>query len=385
MGREKVILYTAPFSMSVVLGMITLSVPLFVIKLGASAFTLGGLGFTGTLFYVILTPLFGKLVDRIGYRYLLCLGVSAYFLSSLALSMSTRIYQFFIFMPFMGAAGAIFWPSFEVWMTEAGKNEPLLKRISFFNISWCLGTGTGPLIAGVLFEVHPRFPFYFASFLSLVITFVILKELFQNKEKHILSTGKNLLGKSSPSNSKEIFSYYLYIGWIANFANYFCIGIIRYLFPKLSVQIGIAPFFIGILLFTISLFQTFTFYILGKTSTWHYKLMPLVFLQLLGICGLLLVFFGNSPIFFLFAFMFIGIGAGMAYFSSIFYSLSDVKGKGQKSGIHEAVLGSGSLFGPLIGGATAEVYTLRFPYLLAAFVIAAALFIEILLIGRKTR
>ena len=101
MPGEKLILAVVPFSMSVAGGLITLAISLFAINLGASALVLGELGFVSTLCYVILTPIFGRLVDRIGYRYLLLFGVLTYFLSSLALSLSSKMYQLFLFIAFV--------------------------------------------------------------------------------------------------------------------------------------------------------------------------------------------------------------------------------------------------------------------------------------------
>jgi len=384
MPGEKLILSTVPFSMDVVLGLTTLAVPLFAINLGASALVLGELGFVSTLCYVILTPIFGRLVDRIGYRYLLLFGALTYFLSSLALSLSSKMYQLFLFIAFVGIAGAMFWPSFEVWLAQTRMRESLLKKVSFFNISWCLGSGIGLLIAGILFEAYSHLPFYFASFLSLAIIFLIVGKL-RKKNRDALSIdsgGKRMENNSflDSSSSGQNAPFYLYIGWVANFANYFCIGMIRYLFPKLSIHIGIKPSIIGVLLFTVAFFQTVVFYLLGKTERWHYKGTPLIFSQLLVIFGLVLIFLGSTVISFLIAFMFIGVGGGLAYFSSIFYSLDNLEGKGQKSGIHEAVLGTGLLLGSLVGGAIAEAFTLRSPYVLAIFVIGAAICVETLLI-----
>ena len=389
MPGEKLILSTVPFSMNVVSGLITLAVPLFAINLGASALVLGELGFASALCYVILTPIFGRLVDHIGYRYLLLFGVLTYFLSSLALSLSSKIYQLFLFIAFVGIAGAMFWPSFEVWLTQMRMRESLLKRVSFFNISWCLGSGIGLLIAGILFEAYSHLPFYFASFLSLAIIFLIVGKLRKKKRDalSIDSGGKRMENNSflDSSSSGQNAPFYLYIGWIANFANYFCIGMIRYLFPKLSIHIGIKPSIIGVLLFTVAFFQTVAFYMLGKTERWHYKGTPLILSQLLVIFGLVLIFLGSTVISFLIAFMFIGVGGGLIYFSSIFYSLNNLEGKGQKSGIHEAVLGTGLLLGSLVGGAIAEAFTLRSPYVLAIFVIGAAICVETLLIKNKKK
>ncbi|MEA3485305.1 MAG: hypothetical protein U9R03_01195, partial [Candidatus Aerophobetes bacterium] len=99
--------------------------------------------------------------------------------------------------------------------------------------------------------------------------------------------------------------------------------------------------------------------------------------------GLIFIFVGNSLAIFLPAFVLVGVGAGMSYFSSIFYGLNGHRDMGRKSGIHEAVLGSGMLFGPLIGGIFAQAYTLRTPYLVAIFVIAAGIAGEVLLVHKN--
>lgn len=389
MPGEKLIFSTVPFSMAVVSGLINLAVPLFAINLGASALVLGELGFVGALCYVILTPIFGRLVDHIGYRSLPLFGALTFFLSSLALSLSNKVYQLFLFIAFVGIAGAMFWPSFEVWLAQMRMRESLLKRVSFFNISWCLGSGIGFLIAGILFEAYSHLSFYFASFLSLAIIFLIVGKLRKKKRDALFtdSGGKRMENNSSldSSSSGQKAPFYLYIGWVANFANYFCIGMIKYLFPKLSIHIGIKPSIIGVLLFTVAFFQTVAFYMLGKTERWHYKGTPLIFSQLLVIFGLVLIFLGSTVISFLIAFMFIGVGGGLVYFSSIFYSLDNLEGKGQKSGIHEAVLGTGLLLGPLAGGAIAEAFTLRFPYVLAIFVIGVAICVETLLMKKEKK
>jgi len=393
--RGKFILYAAPFSTDMSLGMINIALPLFAINLGANILTLGELGFIGPLFYTIFTPLFGRLSDYIGYKHLLLVGYLTYFFSFLALSLSTQLHQLFIFISFVGIAGAMFWPSFEVWTAESKTSKSLTKRVSFFNISWCIGASAGPLLGGILFQVYFRLPVYFVVFLSLLMSLLILRELVGNKGKNSLNNSResllreSLLKEDSPLeekpslSSRKALSLYLYIAWIANFASYFCIGTIRYLFPKLSTHLGIQPSILGILLCAMAFFQVLAFYILGKTTRWHYKWILLIFSQFLGILGLTLIFLGNSVAIFLLAFMLIGIEGGMVYFSSIFYSLNNLKSRGQKSGIHEAILGSGILSGSLVGGIFAQIYTLRTPYLLGIFIMGAAIIGETLLIRGK--
>lgn len=80
------------------------------------------------------------------------------------------------------------------------------------------------------------------------------------------------------------------------------------------------------------------------------------------------------------AMILLGLSAGVTYFSSIFYSLYGSTAKGKHSGIHEAVLGIGGLFGPLAGGLLAANLGIRAPYALAAVVVMVAIAVEIVLV-----
>ena len=57
----------------------------------------------------------------------------------------------------------------------------------------------------------------------------------------------------------------------------------------------------------------------------------------------------------------------------VYYSLHSIAPGGGRIGIHETILGSGNLFGPLAGGLVGEYIGARAPYMLAAGVIAIAL------------
>lgn len=387
------VLYLASFFIDVALGMIFITVPLLAIRLEANSLKLGQLGFIAALFYTFFSLPFGKLSDRLGHKQILLIGCLTYFLSAFFLSLSTKLYQLFLLMSLMGIAGAMFWPSLEAWLAERGEKQSLLRRTTHFNLSWCMGAAVGPLIGGTLFQINIRFPLYFAVLASLIIVLTlkikIKEERFSVRKKTCL--GRMAILAEQNCNFEKRFSAslmnpslaYLYAAWIANFTGYFTLGMIRYLFPKLSTEIGIQPPILGILMFLMAASQTLTFYILGKTSRWHYRPLPLISLQLLGMVGLMFILVSNSLFFFICAFLLIGVGAGMTYFSSIFYGLNTFRDKGTRSGIHEAVLGSGFLVGPLAGGILAQTYSLRTPYLVAIFIITAGILVEILLINRQ--
>ena len=58
----------------------------------------------------------------------------------------------------------------------------------------------------------------------------------------------------------------------------------------------------------------------------------------------------------------IGMGSSVTHYSSLYYAVHLIKKKGRGTGIHESIVGSGALLGPILGGIAAQYAGLR-PYL----------------------
>jgi len=358
------------------MGSIMIAVPLLAISLGASPLTLGTLGFTSGLAYTSLCFLFGKLSERWHRRNLMMLGSSLWIAACLFLSFSSRIYQLYVSMLLLGTGGAMFWPALEAWIAEKQSERSLIKRMSLFSISWSAGLTAGPLAGGFLFGIDFRLPFYLALVISTSIFFLLWKtpKLNPSIESEAFSQ-KTFFSKGARDDS----SLYIKISRIANFAVSLSVGVIRYIFPKLGTQLEISPSVLGLLMFTLSLSQMLTFYGLGRVHRWHYRILPLVLFQLVAIVGLGVIFTaGSLPLLFV-AFVFIGVGRGMTNLSSLFYSVNITSQRGPSAAIHETVLGTGFLLGPLIGGAVAQKFSLEAPYLAAAAIVVVGTFIQILI------
>ena len=68
-----------------------------------------------------------------------------------------------------------------------------------------------------------------------------------------------------------------------------------------------------------------------------------------GVVILAFIFFAPWISMVVAAFLLFGLATGLTYYTSIYYSLDFGKNKGEHGGLHEAVLGLGILFGPLVG------------------------------------
>lgn len=375
--RENVGLYMAPFLADMRFGCIAIAIPLLAISFDASPLTLGMLGFTSGLTYISLCVLFGKLSERWQRKNVVIVGCAVFIAASLLLSFSSRIYQIYLSMSLLGIANAMFWPAMEAWIAEKQSKRSLVQRMALFNISWSAGSTPGPLIGGLLYEVNSKLPFYFAFITSIFILFILL---WKTPKLNLVTENKTLSDKTlSLKDPPRNFSLYIAISRIANFTLWLSMGVIRYVFPKLGTQLGISPMFLGLLMLTLCLSQTLTFYVLGAIRQWHYRMVPLVFFQLLAIIGLVVFFMISSlPLFFL-AFVFMGVGIGMTYSSSLFYSLNIAYRRGPSAAIHETVLGAGNLLGSLMGGIVAQKFSLRAPYLVLATVVLGGILIQVLI------
>lgn len=246
--------------------------------------------------------------------------------------------------------------------------------------------------AGFLFTLGQKVPFAFGVIL-IVITMLFLYRQPPvprvNPVTKLFSGGVNKnaagspiagIGEDKPAN----YISFLYIAWCANFVSWFNLGVMRNLFPKLGTELGFSTALVGTLIFIITFAQTVMFFVLGRTHRWHYKLGLMLLFQLLAFLSLWIFVFFSCVAYFVVAMVFLGLSAGLTYFSSIFYSLYGSVDKGRKSGLHEAVIGTGAFFGPFAGGLFAAKFGIRAPYIVAAVVVAAAMLLEVALI-RKTR
>ena len=369
-------------------GAVLLAVPLRAIHMGAGPLLIGGLGFNSTLFYISFCFLFGRLSDKWGRRRIILGSCPVFILSFLVMGFSVCLYQLYLGLALLGIGMAMFWPSVEAWIAESRSKRPLLRRLALFNICWSLGWATGSPVGGFLFQVNLSLPFYFAVAIGIGVFFLSLRE---PKEIRVVLKASSFQKMSFSGETDESgndlplppSSFYLRLAWLANFTIWFSLAIIRYLFPKFAVGMGIEPWLLGVFMGSMACSQVLTFFVLGKTEVWHYRPFPLLFMQGLGSVSFLLILLTNSLAVFFLAFILFGCSIGMTYSSSLFYSVDTLRGRGSRAGIHETIVGTGGLFGPLAGGIIAQNYSLKSVYLLAFMAILIGISIQIYLLAKR--
>ena len=374
-------IYLLAFLMNITTGLLIIGNPLLAIRrFGASPLALGALGTVGAGIYALACLGSGFLVDRLGFRKVILISCVFLILVFPAILIVSRLRHLFMLVALGSIGLSLFWPAIQRWLGEENQFHALRRRIGSFNICLIGGIMVGNLICGEVFVVNEKAPYLLSSFMVLVVILFLLggmkkpsrppaqridEEFFEEGERHIPG--------------------FIYIGWVANFACWFAIGAAEFLFPKLALDLGMTAQVLAVLIAMIPLGEIIIFSLLRRTHRWHYNFPLLLFFQITGIAGLLLLYLGRHRLLFGGGFLLVGCCAGMCYFSSLFYSLHRQKAKGTKSGFHESFLGMGVALGPLAGGLTARGGNLRAPYLLCILVFLICIFSQMFILGRFRR
>ena len=184
--------------------------------------------------------MFGRLSDQIGRKFLMLL---ACVLALAALAALQYPMVAFVFTAYFlsGVANSIFWPLVEAWIGHGSNREGLIKFMGLFGAVFTTGIALGSLLAGFFTKMSPLSILGLGAFISLGVggSIALTKE---TRPCPVDTAGADGIPSREvhpePKASRRPF---MLIGWIANFGTWITIGIIRFLFPKLCVGLGISP------------------------------------------------------------------------------------------------------------------------------------------------
>ena len=370
-----------PFWMDLCASIFYLAAPLVAIELGANPIELGLVGTITAAVHMTLANLAGRLSDRFGRRALVVTGPVILTISCLVMTQVGGVKMVLALAALNGLSFAIFWPPFQAWVADVQTGSGLARNIGNFNLSWTASQLVGPTLSGFLFVFHSRLPFLVAGGLSFLLFFFMWSTV-REPERQPERKAASFSAEVEESNGQR---YFLYAIWMANFASWFILGNVRYQFPKLARELTMAPYMIGLLMSCVGLSQFLGFFFLRESDRWHFKRSFLLGAQLMAAAALFLIYLSSKPFIFASALILIGICVSLTYYSSLYYAVRLLSKKGKGTGLHESILGSGVVLGPLLGGVFAHSSGLRTPYLLCLAVLSAAMALELGFIQRGGR
>jgi MFS family permease len=379
MPSQLPILYLVSLLMDMSVAAVTFAISRRAAELGASASQLGWLGAAWIGPYAALALVTGRFSDRVGRRKLAFVGCVIAALMTLACSQTTQIGFLLAFSAVFGAGLSCFWPSIIAWLGEGLSGHALAARLTTFGVAWNIGLLLGYYFSGVLFEFGPRLPFYVSTGSISLVAILLLLPVRQAPVDPTIG--------SQPDETMEIprGRGFRKTAWLANFATNFSLGGTAALFPQLATHLGIGADIHGGLLAVGRAASLAMFAALQFLMFWRTRLWPLWIAQLC--CAMSIVWIGFAHATWMFAVAWIVGGAvsGYTYQASIYFTLEEMTEKGKGSGFHEAIVGSGMFFGPMLAGWVGNSHGLRVPYFFCAAMQVALVALQMMVVWTRRR
>ncbi|MCD6505671.1 MFS transporter [Candidatus Poribacteria bacterium] len=357
-----------PYLIDLTIAASAILINLFAQNLGATPFQLGLLGFSWGIVYSFASFISGRLADRGPRRLFLIFGLSIYGAVIIGYSFSGSVRDLIMLNLLSGLGSAFFWPVFETFLHEEADPGGTNRRMGFFNLGWTMGIISGSAVGGYLMAFGPRSVFRFLGGL-IFLTLSYLSLRLRGCPAKVTSVGEEDMRKKVSLPDLRGRLKFLYVAWIANFVLFFSGAATSNMFPKVARVEGIPDGIIGVLLSLINVGQGITFFILSRTSIWHYRMTPIFAFEGVSLVGMLLLGFGGERSTYAFGMLLQGLGRGMTYASSLLYVLSATESKGANAGVHEMLVGSAFTLGPLLAGLVAQKIALKAAFHLASIVI----------------
>lgn len=367
-----------PFAMCFLFGMVLLGVPYKATSLGASYSQLGYFASLGAFCFTLFVVIAGRLIGRISPRQSITIGCLLFAACSLIIAFVENLNILYPLVAGYSIGLAFYWPALESKLGDVSHLKHVLRRTGTFNVSVSVGFMFGFLFSGIFFNLRHELPFITAAAFAIFLPIIFLFDKPAEYDEIDDSTPDEII----PPKAIR----YLYLAWMSNAASHFAMINLSNIFPKLGRELAMTETEISVLLFSMRLMMSFFFIALMFSRRWHFSLRFLVSFQVIQILGLLIVASVESMALFIPAFIMVGAGGSVTYYSSLYYGLvlsrkegaHDESKAGRHSGLHEFYIGLGILSGPVLGGLSADYISIRGPYLLAASVMALMIAAELI-------
>ncbi|MSU21833.1 MAG: MFS transporter [Pedosphaera sp.] len=295
----------------------------------------------------------GRFGQKHGYFKALALGFSL-MAASLAIGGFTVSLRGQIAVMLTCTLGMCFtWPTLQALVSEKETPAGLQTMVGIYNVVWAGMSGLTFFTGGALLQA---FGLRSLFWIPATVHIVQLGLLFWLKGQasrvvHLPANSDLSLEPLPRLNPRPIARarIFLKMAWLANPFAYVAVNSIIAVIPGLALRFELSPmlagFFCSIWLFA----RLGTFLALWLWAGWHYRFRWFIIAFLLLIAGFASTLLLTKPWAIIIAQVGFGMGLGLIYYSSLFYSMDVGETKGEHGGFHEAAIGVGLFGGPAVG------------------------------------
>ncbi|KAF0243409.1 MAG: major facilitator [Planctomycetota bacterium] len=323
---------------------------------------LGFLPVAGGLAYVVTSWAAGKLSDRVSRTMLARIGFVGFAAFCLLAWQAKSLTWIYAVSPIGGVANALIWPGLQALVGDESAPEDLEKNLGTFSLAWSVGKTLGFFVGGFAWDHLKLDALAACGVLSFALAFIV-----QGRPARHRAVAAPLVRHDGPPDVLR--AAYLKAAWLANFAAYGLGATLNFLYEDRVVALGRPTSHYNYVLAALFLAQTVSFWFFGRFSGWRYRPGAFLAWQTAGAAALAVIGWGVSLPLAITAALAAGASLGLAYAASIYYSVHSDENRGERAGIHEAVIGASNFAIPMAAGFLQE----RTGFAPAGYLFAAAL------------
>jgi hypothetical protein len=257
-----------------------------------------------------------------------------------------------------GVSGVV-WPLVESYLSGRRHGEDLRRTIGWFNVVWTLATALPLLVMPLLTRVHTLAPLLLCGVMNVlaVLSLALLPEAPPPSEP---AAAESAVGAEYPQLLRSA-SVLLPLSYLMS-------STLAPVLPHRFAALGPSIVPASILAATWMLARFATLGAMARLSFWHGRWSALLAAGTSLSGGLVIVLLSTSTLGVVLGLALFGIGMGLTYCATLYYSLTVGRGAVDAGGGFEALVGLGYVMGPLVGlagqamasGTRASVITVLF-------------------------
>jgi predicted MFS family arabinose efflux permease len=309
--------------------------------------------------YIFAAIIGGRCAHRIGYVPALRGGLAVMIAMLLAAGVSSAPAMQVAMLALWTIGVCFTWPTLEAAITDHEPPHRIPRMVGLYNLTWASGAALGYFTGGALLEkLGARSIFFVPAALHAVqiaLTFVVApaapRETHRENPPSTTEGAAQVVPELNPRPIARARTF-LRLAWFANPFAYIAINSILPVIPSISRKLELSPMFAGFFC-SIWLFARLgAFVALWLWPGWHYRFGWFFSAYVVVTASYITLLLSTDLAVLVAAQIAFGLGLGLVYYSSLFYSMDAGGAKAEHGGVHEAAIGIGIFTGPAVGAAS---------------------------------
>ncbi|RDW19716.1 multidrug efflux MFS transporter NorA [Oceanobacillus chungangensis] len=358
------------------IGLVIPVFPTLMNELGITGTTIGYLTAAFAIAQLIVSPISGKAVDKLGRKIIIVIGLFIFGISEFLFGLGTNIETLFISRILGGISAAFIMPGVTAFIADNTTLDTRPKALGYMSAAISTGFIIGPGIGGFLAEFGTRVPFFFAGALgtiAAILSMIILTEPNRSQENNEEAADDNV-------GFKRVFVPKYFIAFILIFITSFGLAVFDSFFSLFTDhKFQFTPRDIAIVITGGAVFGAIAQVILFDklTRIWgEIKLMRYCLILSAVLVSLMTVVQSYWSILLVTFIVFVGFDLFRPAVTSY---LSTIAGneQGFVGGMNSMFTSLANIFGPILGGMLFDI-DINYPYYFSTVVLVAGITLTII-------